>query len=343
MVLAKKRRREILKLILVFCLLVQLALASYASAEVRESRPGLVITNSDKSSIYEDLTSVRPNPMSPYRGWDYLVAKLKLDQIEVDTVEQIYRDPKMPRFTRIPFSLAPKESHSIYSGFKTKAKIKLAERCLMDHAAHFQVAEQTFKVPRSVITSILVVETQCGRITGRQQIIHRLSRLASVRDPWNLKTNLVEQKKKDHRVTLEQVINRANYLENTFYPEILALIRISKQSKVTIFNILGSSAGAFGFSQFLPSSYLRFGVDGDQDGKVSLFNAPDAIWSTANYLAQHGWDMKLELEQNRAALWAYNKSEAYADAVIWVAKNLESTPAQSDNKPVTQVRTMRRR
>ena len=56
-----------------------------------------------------------------------------------------------------------------------------------------------------------------------------------------------------------------------------------------IARIVGSKAGAFGMPQFLPSSYMRFAVDGNGNGRISLHEPADAAHSAANYLAAHGW------------------------------------------------------
>jgi len=87
--------------------------------------------------------------------------------------------------------------------------------------------------------------------------------------------------------------------------------------------ITGSGAGAFGLTQFLPSSYLRFAVDGDGDGVVSLYDADDAIASTANYLRGNGWRPGISYTDQRRVIWTYNHSDAYIDTVLRLADVLE--------------------
>lgn len=257
-----------------------------------------------------------------WRGWRYLVGKLSLDGVDEQRLRSIYDNPKMPKFTSVYFSVTPKEPPSIYSGFSSPSRIKLAQRCLKSNYQHFAAAERHFKIPKQVIAAVLFVETQCGKITGRSQILTRLSRLASVGDPDNLRKNFDKQRAVDSSVTFEQVLKRAEYLEQTFYPEIAALMKIAEQHRVSVFDIRGSVAGAFGISQFLPSSYLKFGYDGNRDSVISLYSMSDAIWSAANYLSFYGWDSAKSLDENRAVIWNYNRSASYGDAVIKLAQAL---------------------
>jgi membrane-bound lytic murein transglycosylase B len=85
------------------------------------------------------------------------------------------------------------------------------------------------------------------------------------------------------------------------------------------FSVLGSTHGAFGLLQFIPSSFLVFAVDGNGDGVIDLFNPDDAFHSTGNYLSKFGWDMKDEKKQ-RKALWRYNHDRIYVDVVTKYAK-----------------------
>ena len=161
-------------------------------------------------------------------------------------------------------------------------------------------------------------------MTGEDLIINRLSRLASVGSYENLKWNFEEQLKNDPTVTYAGLSKRAAYLENTFYPEILALFEIGKRRRINPVSIRGSSAGAFGWPQFLPSSFLKFGVDANRDRIVSLFEVADAVASTANFLHHYGWDDAAPREHARGVLWNYNRSEAYVDSVLAVAETLSA-------------------
>ena len=92
-------------------------------------------------------------------------------------------------------------------------------------------------------------------------------------------------------------------------------------SSVPIFDLKGSWAGAFGICQFLPSSYLNWAVDGNDDGNINLYEMDDAIFSVANYLINHGWSE--QPEDQKKAVFTYNNSSDYVDAVIQLAAKLK--------------------
>ncbi|MBX7143575.1 MAG: lytic murein transglycosylase [Oligoflexia bacterium] len=260
--------------------------------------------------------------IGPYRGWGFLVEKLRQDGISESTLRTVYQDKRMPRFTDIPFSLQPRETHSMYVRFLTQGPLSIAKSFLDRHKKLFGEAERTFGVSRNVIAAIFLVETQAGTFTGKELVINRLSRLASIAEPNNLLFNYDRLRKLDTSVTFERVKERASYLEETFYPEVKALLEISRRQRIDLLELRGSGAGAFGIPQFLPSSYLRFGVDANRDGLISLFHESDAIWSTANYLSSMGWNDASSTEDKQKVIWKYNHSQAYVDTVLSIADRL---------------------
>jgi membrane-bound lytic murein transglycosylase B len=81
-----------------------------------------------------------------------------------------------------------------------------------------------------------------------------------------------------------------HYRGDYFKDELIAALRILEEGDIAPSRMKGSWAGAMGQTQFMPSSFLEYAVDFDGGGKRDIWtNAPDAIGSTANYLAKHGW------------------------------------------------------
>jgi membrane-bound lytic murein transglycosylase B len=75
-----------------------------------------------------------------------------------------------------------------------------------------------------------------------------------------------------------------------FRTELEAFLRLTSQSGADPLTVLGSYAGAMGLPQFMPSSWAKFAVDFDGDGRIDLFGSPaDAIGSVANYFKAFDW------------------------------------------------------
>ncbi len=257
-----------------------------------------------------------------FRGWGFLANKLLEDGISVQDVESVFLDPRFPEFTPVPFQLKPKETAQMYVSFTQDRHIKVAREFLDRYRAGFLAAEKKYGVSRYVVAAIILVETYCGKNVGDQLVAYRLARVSSVGDPQNLAFNLEQQREADPAVTMDDVRERARYLEETFYPEFRAIFELRHRYEVDVLGLKGSSAGAFGLPQFLPQSFLRFAVDGDGDGHTSLFSPPDAIFSTAHFLSHQGWRDSAPLYDKKRALWAYNRSDAYGDAVLKVSIRL---------------------
>jgi len=262
-----------------------------------------------------------------HQGWTYLIDRLISDGLDPARVTRVFDDPRMEPFDGLEFGLHPRESHAIYRGFLRAPSLAAARRCRRDHADVLEAAERSTGVSASLVTAILHVETGCGRNTGSSPLVYRLARLAMANEPSNLAANM-------ERLTSEapspdvarQVKARAQYLEDTFYPEVRAVFELSDRLGVDLLELRGSGSGAFGYPQFLPTSYLRFGMDGSGDGRVDLFDIGDASASCANYLAAQGWRKGLTESQRRAVIWRYNRSDAYVSTVLALARSLDGEP-----------------
>ena len=279
------------------------------------------------------------------RGWDYLIEKLVGDGLPRDRVLAVFRDERVEPFDGLHFSLRPRESHALYRPLRTRTTAWRARRCLDEHRAAFEAAEQKYGVPASLVASIIQVESGCGANTGRSRILPALARLAMAAEPANLERNVDRLSLIDTTGSLQSVSTfarwRANHLEDMFYPEVKAAFEIAQRMRIDPLEMRGSGSGAFGIPQFLPRSYLWYGVDGDQDGYVSLYHPVDAIPSCAHYLEQYGWRSGLSRTAQRNVIWGYNHSDAYIDTVLWLADEVES-PTPEPKTPKVRVAKRRR-
>lgn len=122
-------------------------------------------------------------------------------------------------------------------------------------------AERSYGVDRNVIVAVWGVESNFGRIQGTRELVRSLTTLVC-----------------------------ANKRQAFFRGELLATLRILQSGDIPLEALTGSWAGAFGQTQFMPTTYQRLAVDFDGDGRRDVVNSvPDALGSTANYLARAGW------------------------------------------------------
>ncbi|HSE13131.1 MAG TPA: lytic murein transglycosylase B [Rudaea sp.] len=147
--------------------------------------------------------------------------------------------------------------------FVTDRRIDDGVAFLQANAALLKRVENEFGVPATLIVTILGVETNYGRITGRYRVLDALTTLAFSYPP----------RQDFFRSELKQ----------------LFLLHESLMPYPTD-QLMGSYAGAMGWGQFMPSSVANFARDYDGDGKVDLWNSlPDICASVANYFVAHGW------------------------------------------------------
>jgi membrane-bound lytic murein transglycosylase B len=256
---------------------------------------------------------------APYKGWGYVAERLRQDGVPPQALKAAFQSKQMPIRPFVPFGLHPKESHAMYRNFMDPEKITLARSFLKQHSREYTEAEKKFGVAREVINAILLVETQFGKIVGTHRVLERLARGASVAEEWNVKKNLTRLLKEGEKTNLNEVRARAKKVEQIFLPELRALFQIGARERINILQIRGSSAGAFGWPQFMPMAYLRFGVDGNRDGRVSLFDPADAIFSVAHYLSNNGWRNNASHREHLDVIWTYNKSTPYGETVLGLA------------------------
>jgi membrane-bound lytic murein transglycosylase B len=176
-------------------------------------------------------------------------------------------------------------------GLLTKKSVRKGVEVLNAHKTVLNRMEALYGVDKEVIVAILRVETNFGSYTGNYPVFNSLLTRAVIEN------------------------RRSQWAEE----ELVCLLRIAREQGKDPLSLTGSWAGAFGIAQFVPSSYLRYAVDGNGDGRVNLFEFADAVASIANYLKVHGWE-KGRTGQNRQAVYAYNHCDSYVDAVFAYAQ-----------------------
>jgi len=118
------------------------------------------------------------------------------------------------------------------------------------------------------------------------------------------------------------------------YRTLADALRIVDRGDLTPIEMRGDWAGDFGQTQFLPSSYYKYAVDFDGDGRRDLVHSvPDVLASTANYLKGYGWQRGQrwnEGDPNFEAIRGWNKAVVYAKTIAAFAERLEGTSARAE-------------
>ncbi len=165
----------------------------------------------------------------------------------------IRRDRRQHQFS-ITFNKFAKRVISAY-------RLKKGRQFLKKHKALFRDIERRYGVPGAVIVAFWGLESDFGKNMGKDDTLSSLATLAH-----------------DCRRSEE------------FQKELLSALKIVDRGDLNPNEMRGSWAGEIGQTQFLPSYYIKYGVDFDRDGKRDLIHSSaDALASTANYLKQLGW------------------------------------------------------
>jgi lytic murein transglycosylase len=180
------------------------------------------------------------------------------------------------------------------------ALIRRGTALMRTHAATFARIEQQFGVPAPVIVAIWGLETGYGANSGNQPVIRGIASLAyDCRRP------------------------------GLFQRELLAALQIVERGDLSPAEMRGAGHGEIGQTQFLPSSYARFAVDFDGNGRRDLIRSvPDMLASTANFLRGHGWQRGAGWEEgqpNYRVFAEWNRASVYQRTIARMATRLAET------------------
>lgn len=147
-------------------------------------------------------------------------------------------------------------------GVTTDKRIANGKALMQQHAALLARLEKEHGVPGRFLVAFWGLESDFGRDIGGYPVVGSLATLAY-----------------DGR------------REAFFRDELFKALTILDAGHVTLAKMKGSWAGAMGQTQFMPSTFLRYGVDQDRDGHIDIWGSvPDALGSAANYLKSIGWN-----------------------------------------------------
>ncbi|ENV46822.1 hypothetical protein P255_02628 [Acinetobacter brisouii CIP 110357] len=151
------------------------------------------------------------------------------------------------------------------SGLVDDERVQQGQQKIAQYREVLNRASQVYGVPVETIVAVWGVESNYGDISGKYPLLQALG-------------------------TLSCEGRRQSYFRGEFF----AAMRILQRGDLSLDQLKGSWAGAFGHTQFMPVTYERLAVDFDGDGRRDLVSSvPDALASTANFLKKAGWQTGL--------------------------------------------------
>ena len=247
---------------LALCLLTATAIAAPAKKTVRKAAPAVAASTAaavayasrgDAMLLADDIAARRDLPADWVRA-------------------QLGEAKNLPVVTRLmtPAGKTFVKNWTVYrSRFIDPVRIRAGVQFWQANRRALERAEQQFGVPAEIIVGIIGVETIYGRNMGNFRVMDALATLA---------------------LDFPQSHPRAQARTDYFRGELEQVLVTAHRTGADPFALRGSYAGAMGLGQFMPTSWDRFAIDFDGDGRIDLFNsAADAIGSVANYFIGHGW------------------------------------------------------
>ena len=182
------------------------------------------------------------------------------------------------------------------------ARVNRAAKLMRRHAALLSRVERQFGVPKELLVAIWTMESDNGQgDMGKRPVIRTQATLA-----WDCRRTELFQK------------------------ELIAALKILQRGDLPLSDLIGAYAGEIGQTQFLPSSYIKYGVDYDRSGHVDLrHSVPDVLASTANLLKVNGWKAGQPYamgSENFQVMREWNRSEIYRRALVLFSERLGGRP-----------------
>jgi membrane-bound lytic murein transglycosylase B len=204
----------------------------------------------------------------PAESFDHFLARLRVDAAAHGVTAATFAtalggvtpDPAvMAAMRREPEYGKPMAAY--LSSLVSPARIAAGQRKLAQWDDTLRAVQRRFGVEPAILVSIWGIESGFGEAPGSWDVFRSLATLAAAR-----------------------------FQHPLFRNELISALVILQQGKIPRGQLVGSWAGAMGQPQFLPSSYLRYAVDFDGDGRADIWtSAPDVLASIANYLQKFGW------------------------------------------------------
>jgi membrane-bound lytic murein transglycosylase B len=220
----------------------------------------------------------------------------------------------------------PKPSSKSPGRMEYDKKYIIKGKAFIEENRHlFDVVQERFGISPEIITAILIIETRMGTYPQKYNVFNVYANISLLSDPDILaqlkdKTGVDDIPLQDEE-GVKKTLARGRWAAGELYNLILLAVALDLDPQ----EIKGSQGGALGPAQFIPSTFMKWGADGDDDGVRNPFNIQDAIASIANLLKKSGWRENGDEKKNRTAIWLYNHSDVYVNTIMNLYEELLKT------------------
>ena len=198
-----------------------------------------------------------------------------------------------------------KQSFEEFATPRINQRFAKASKFMVEHAPTLRRIEKEFGVPGAMTIVLWGLETDFGTHTGKHEVLRATA-------------------------TLGFDCRRADFFQNELY-EALSLVQSGDLQPT---DLRGDWAGELGQAHFLPSSYNKFAIDFDGNGKRDLIRSvPDTLASIANYFKGYGWQPNQPYGEGTAnfeVIRKWNKALVYAKTVAAFSEKLEASSARAE-------------
>jgi membrane-bound lytic murein transglycosylase B len=263
--------------------LAQYSLATYAQTDTPPTETFVTSTRTAKAHHpHKPAKSATHTKAEQAKGNAY-ATRPEVMQLAADIAARRNLDPQwvshaigdaryMPGIVKaiLPPAVGVPKNWALYrSRFIDAVRIKAGVKFWNDNRETLERAEKETGVPAAIVVGIIGVETIYGQQTGNYRVMDALCTLAF-----------------DFPAAHPRAIARAAY----FQSELEEFLALTARTHTDPLALRGSYAGAMGLPQFMPSSWVKYAVDFDGDGRVDLFHSQaDVIGSVANYFKAFNW------------------------------------------------------
>lgn len=212
------------------------------------------------------LAPAQEAPQQPFADWLRELRSEALQRgISESTVNTALREVREPEPRVVELDRSQPEFTQTFSGYMrnriSDTRIQRGRALLAEHRQLFDRIEREYGVQPHYLVAFWALESNFGDFTGGFSVVNALATLAYDR-------------------------RRSAFFRN----ELLTALEILDAGHISPERMTGSWAGAMGQCQFMPSTFSRYAVDGDGDGRIDIWNSlPDVFASAANYLSKSGW------------------------------------------------------